>query len=53
MSLITAKVNYRTLPYFSFAIPFFDGWGWTLINFYYKLQGGRLFEMGAYLRLGP
>ena len=26
-------------------------WGWVLVNFFY-LQGGRLFEVGAYSRLG-
>ena len=30
---------------------FYWGVGWALINFNY-LKGGRLFEVGAYLRLG-
>ena len=30
---------------------FLGGFGWALINFSY-LKGGRLFEVGAYSRLG-
>ena len=30
---------------------YFLWWGWALINFFY-LQGGRLFEVSAYSRLG-
>ena len=29
----------------------FGGWGWALINFF-SVQGGRLFEVGAFSRLG-
>ena len=50
------------LVHFSFVLFFFflgggggEGWalirGWALINFSY-LQGGRLFEVSAYSRLG-